>query len=131
LEPILSPIERGELAVLDHWLDPVSLQKSAQRLWIIAIVGGDRLDAIDIPRQQLLADLSVVWFLRRTMHIQDGSRRTIDQQRRLHGLEGVVGPVGVLPAGGDAVEPACIDRLHLAEVLEFARQIEESSQFGM
>ena len=69
LEEVVRDAVPAKFPVLDHWFDAVRTQSLAKQPPVVALVGGENVQFVDIPFDHLPADLGTVRLFHRTMYI--------------------------------------------------------------
>ena len=69
LQEIVSDAVPAEFAVLDHWFDAFCTQSLAKQPPVVAFVGSENVQFVEIAFDHLPADLGIVRLFHRAMYV--------------------------------------------------------------
>ena len=122
LQGIVGDTVPTEFAVLVHRFHAFRTESLPKQPPVVAFVGGENVQFVEIAFDQLPADLGIVRLFHRAMYVENHTSLAVDQHRGFHRLKRVVHPFCVVLASSAPIHTGCVDRLNGTGVVQLCRQ---------
>jgi len=122
LQYIIRDAVPAEFPVTNYWFNSFCTQSLAKEPPVVPFVSGENAQFVEVPLHHLPADLGVVRLFHRARYVENRICIAVDQRGHFHRLERVVRPLCVVLAGSDPIHAGCVNRLNVADVVQFRRQ---------
>src|SRR5699024_10732992 len=125
---VVSLLQRGLLAMLDHWTCRLSTAFLTQVLPRVHLVREEFPQVSGVPPEDLQPDMAVIGLLRREMHVSDHQRLRVNQNRGFHRLKRVICSLAVVVTRLTTLEATGIDCSSSREISLLRRSAEQTAE---